>query len=132
MISSTLVLEVRNDVVGVAIAVAVVDTIVGSVVVVVFVVDAVVVVVVVVVIVMGVGVSVEVGDGDGNDGNDNNNGNDGKADDVSACALVEGYSVVENNTPLWYWKSVMYNIYFSSGSSNCFIKQEIMFSSLLN
>ena len=85
-----------------------VDAIVGSVVVVVFVVDA--VVVVVVVIVMGVGVAVAVGDGDG--GNDNNNGDDGKADDVSACALVEGSSVVENNTPLWYCKSVMDNISF--------------------
>ena len=109
MISSTLVLEVRNGVVGVAIAAVVVDAIVGSVVVVVFVVDA--VVVVVVVIVMGVGVAVAVGDGDG--GNDNNNGDDGKADDVSTCALVEGSSVVENNTPLWYWKSVMDNISFS-------------------
>ena len=51
-------------------------------------------------IVMSVGVEVAVGDGDGYDGNDNNNGDDGKADDVSACALVEGSSVVENNTPL--------------------------------
>ena len=89
-----------------------VDAIVGSVVVVVFVVDAV-FIVIVVVIVMGVGVAVAVGDGDGENSNNNNNGNDGKADDVSACALVEGYSVVENNTPLWYWKSVMDNIYFS-------------------
>ena len=109
---STLVLEVRNGVVGVAIAAVVVDAIVGSVVVVVFVVDAV-VIVVVVVIVMGVGVAVADGDGNGDDGNDNNNGNDGKAEDVSACALDEGSSVVENNTPLWYWKSVMDNIYFS-------------------
>ena len=114
MISSTLVLEVRNGVVGGAIATAVVDEIVGSVVVIIFFVDAVVVVVVVVVvIVIGVGVAVAVGDGDGNNGNDNNNGDDGKADDVSACALVEGSSVVENNTLLWYWKSVMDNISFS-------------------
>ena len=106
MILSTLVLEVRNGVVGVAIAAAVVDAIVGSVVVVVFVVDDVVVVVVAVVIVMGVGVAVAVGDGDVD------NGDDGKADDVSACALVEGSSgssVVENNTPLWYRKSVTDN-----------------------
>ena len=54
MISSTLVLEVRNGVVGVAIAAAVIDAIVGSDFVVVFFVDA--VVVSVVVIVMGVGV----------------------------------------------------------------------------
>ena len=101
----------RNGVVGVEIAAAVVDAIVGSVVVVVFVVDA--VVVVVVVIVMGVGVAVAVGDGDGKESNDNNNSDDGKADDVSACALVEGSSAVENNTPLWYWKSVMDNISFS-------------------
>ena len=72
MISSTLVLEVRNGVVGVAIATAVVDEIVGSVVVLVFVVDAVVVAVVVVVIVMGVGVAVAVGDGDGDNGNNTN------------------------------------------------------------
>ena len=71
---STLVLEVRNGVVGIAIAAAAVDAIVGSVVVVVFVVDAVVVVVVVVVvIVMSVGVSFTVGDRDGGDSNDNNN-----------------------------------------------------------
>ena len=113
MILSTLVLEVRNGVVGVAIAAAVVDAIVGSVVVVVFVVDAVVVGVVVVVIFLDVGVVVAVGDGDGNNGNDNHNGDDGKAYDVSTCALVEGSSVVEKNTPLWYWKSVMDNIYFS-------------------
>ena len=69
MISSTLVLDVKNGVVGVAIAAAAVDAIVGSVVVVFFVVDAVVVVVVVVVIVMGVGVVVSVGDGDGDGGN---------------------------------------------------------------
>ena len=112
MISSTLVLEVRNGVVGVAIAAAVVDAIVGSVVVVVFFVDSV-VVVVVVVILMGAGVAVAVADGDGDDGNNNNNGNDDKANDVSACALVEGSSIVENNTPLWYWKSVMDNISFS-------------------
>ena len=103
MISSTLVLEMRNGVVGVAIAAAVVYVIVGSVVVVVFVVDSVFVVVVVVVIVMGVGVAVTVGDDDSDDG---------KADDVSACALVEGSSIAENNTLLWYWKSVMENISF--------------------
>ena len=107
MILSTLFLEVRNGVVGVTIAAAMVDVIVGSVVVVVFVVDD---VVVVVVIVMGIGVAVSVGDGDGND---KNNGDDGKAGGVSACALVEGFSVVENNTPLWYWKSVMEKISFS-------------------
>ena len=111
MILSTLVLEVSNGVVGVTITAAVVDVIFGSVVVVVFVIDAV-VVVVVIFIVMGVGVAVAVGDGDGDDGNDNNNGDDGKADDVSACALVEGSSLVENNTSLWYWKSVMDNISF--------------------
>ena len=93
----------RNGVVGVAIAAAVVDAIVGSVVVVVFVVDS---VVVVVVIVMGVGVAVAVGDSDGG------NGDNGKVDNVYACAIVEGYSVVENNTSLWYWKSVMDNISF--------------------
>ena len=113
MILSTLVLEVRNGVVGIAIAAAVVDAIFCSVVVIFFVVDAVVVVVVVVVIVMGVGVAVTVGDGDGDNSNDNNNGDDGKADNVSACALVDGSSVVEYNTPLWYWKSVMDNKYFS-------------------
>ena len=74
MILSTLVLEVRNGVVGVALAAAVVDAIVGSVVVV----DN--VVFVVVVIVVGVGVAVAVGDGDGDDGNDKNNGDNGKAD----------------------------------------------------
>ena len=113
MISSTLVLEVSNGVVGVTIAAAAVDAIVGSVVVLVFVVDTIVVAVDVVVIVMGVGVPVAVGDGDGDNGNNNNNGDDVNADDMSACALVEGSSVVENNTPLWYWKSVMDNISFS-------------------
>ena len=85
MISSTLVLEVRNGVVGVAIAAAAVDSIVGSVFIIVFVVDAVVVVFVVVVIVMGAGVAVAVGDGDGKVGNDHNNGNDGNP---TTCPIV--------------------------------------------
>ena len=102
----------RNGVVGVSIAAATVDAIIGSVVSVFFVVDAV-VVIVVVVIVVGVGVAFSVGDGDGDD---NNNSDDGKADDVFACALVEvssGSFIVENNTPLWYWESVTNNRYFS-------------------
>ena len=51
-------------------------------------------------------------------GINNHNGDDGKAYDVSTCALVEGSSVVEKNTPLWYCKSVMDNKYSSRVSSN--------------
>ena len=111
MILSTLVLEVRNGVVGVAIVAAVVDAIVGSVVVVVFVFDA--VVVVVVVFVVGVDAAFEVGDSNYNNSNDNNNSNYGKADDVFACALVEGSSVVETIHPFGIGR-VSWTIYLSS------------------